>query len=97
MQDVENYEYEMPSDFEDEEIDEECAFTEEDKKLYAGWFDKKAGSDEGDDEGEEEDEDEDIAAQLDSDNFDQVCVRDAVPVCVRWYVLSEQKENSTAI
>ncbi len=34
---VENYEYELPSDFEDEEIDEEAAFTEEDKKLYADW------------------------------------------------------------
>ena len=37
MQAVENYEYELPSDFEDEEIDEETAFTEEDKKLYADW------------------------------------------------------------
>jgi hypothetical protein len=27
LQQVENYEYEMPSDFEDEEIDEEMAFT----------------------------------------------------------------------
>lgn len=36
---VENYEYEMPSDFEDEEIDEEAAFDEDDKKRYAGWFD----------------------------------------------------------
>jgi hypothetical protein len=38
MQRVENYEYEMPSDFEDEEIDEDLAFTAEDKKKYAGWF-----------------------------------------------------------
>ena len=35
---VDNYEYELPSEFEDEEIDEDTAFTEEDKKLYAGWF-----------------------------------------------------------
>lgn len=35
---MENYEYELPSDFEDEEIDEDMAFTAEDKKLYAGWF-----------------------------------------------------------
>lgn len=27
MQQVENYEYEMPSDFEDEDIDDEMAFT----------------------------------------------------------------------
>ncbi|GFH23634.1 uncharacterized protein HaLaN_21275 [Haematococcus lacustris] len=32
VQRVDNFEYEMPSDFEDEEIDEELAFTEEDKK-----------------------------------------------------------------
>ena len=38
VQNIENYEYELPSDFEDEEIDEDAAFTEEDKKLYAGWF-----------------------------------------------------------
>jgi U3 small nucleolar RNA-associated protein 14 len=41
---VDNYEYELPSDFEDEEIDEDMAFTAEDKKLYAGWF----GDDEAD-------------------------------------------------
>jgi hypothetical protein len=35
---VENYEYELPSDFEDEEIDEDMAFTAEDKMRYAGWF-----------------------------------------------------------
>ena len=29
--DVENYQYEMPEDFEDEEIDEEMAFSAEDK------------------------------------------------------------------
>jgi U3 small nucleolar RNA-associated protein 14 len=35
---VENYEYELPSDFEDEEIDEDLAFTAEDKERFAGWF-----------------------------------------------------------
>ena len=38
MQRVDNYEYELPSDFEDEEIDEEAAFTAEDKKQFADWF-----------------------------------------------------------
>ncbi len=38
VQRVDNYEYELPSDFEDEEIDEEAAFTEEDKKQFADWF-----------------------------------------------------------
>lgn len=32
MQDVDNFQYELPEDFEDEEIDEELAFTEEDKQ-----------------------------------------------------------------
>ncbi|KAL4441441.1 hypothetical protein ABPG77_001945 [Micractinium sp. CCAP 211/92] len=36
---VDNYEYEMPSDFEDEDIDDEMAFTEEDKKLFGHMFD----------------------------------------------------------
>lgn len=48
MQRVDNYEYELPSDFEDEEIDEGLAFTEEDKKKYAGWF----GDDDEEDAGE---------------------------------------------
>ncbi|KAJ9510861.1 hypothetical protein QJQ45_027729 [Haematococcus lacustris] len=72
---VDNFEYEMPSDFEDEEIDEELAFTEEDKKKYAGWFDDgKEPTDEGDEEEEgghdtadkEGDSDVDLAL-LDSD------------------------------
>eukprot|EP00873_Tetraselmis_striata_P003871 jgi/Tetstr1/424135/TSEL_014744.t1 len=35
---VDNYEYELPSDFEDEEINEDEAFNEEDKRLYSDWF-----------------------------------------------------------
>eukprot|EP00775_Hariotina_reticulata_P004466 gene4466-4722_t len=42
---VDNYEYELPSDFEDEEIDEDMAFTAEDKKLYAGWFGEDVAED----------------------------------------------------
>ena len=61
-QNVDNFEYEMPSDFEDEEIDEEAAFNEEDKKLYAGWF----GDKEGDQEEAAEDAD-DQAGLLDSE------------------------------
>ena len=38
---MDNFEYELPSDFEDEEIDEEAAFNEEDKKLYSDWFGDK--------------------------------------------------------
>lgn len=40
---MDNYEYELPSDFEDEEIDEDAAFNEEDEKLYADWFGEKDG------------------------------------------------------
>lgn len=50
-QEVENYEYELPSDFEDEEIDEELAFTEEDKKKYGSWFEREVSAD-GDDDGD---------------------------------------------
>jgi U3 small nucleolar RNA-associated protein 14 len=57
LQQVDNYEYELPSDFEDEEIDEEMAFTAEDKKLYAGWFgeeeEQQAGSDGDGDAGQQ--------------------------------------------
>ncbi|GFR45758.1 hypothetical protein Agub_g7173 [Astrephomene gubernaculifera] len=63
---VDNYEYELPSDFEDEEIDEDTAFTEEDKKKFGAWFEKEVSADEdegdtiGDDDGEDwDDEDED--------------------------------------
>ena len=38
LQRVDNYEYELPSDFEDEEIDEDAAFTEEDRQQFADWF-----------------------------------------------------------
>lgn len=35
VQNVENFQYELPEDFEDEEIDEELAFTEEDRRKMA--------------------------------------------------------------
>lgn len=40
---VEEVGYELPSDFsgEDEEIDENTAFTPEDEERYAGWFSNK--------------------------------------------------------
>ena len=44
LQRVDNYEYELPSDFEDEEIDEEAAFTEADKKQFADWFGDEAAA-----------------------------------------------------
>ncbi|PRW50835.1 U3 small nucleolar RNA-associated 14-like protein A [Chlorella sorokiniana] len=53
---VESYEYEMPSDFEDEDIDDEMAFTEEDKKMFGHLFDDEppaagGGSSGSEDEG----------------------------------------------
>ena len=35
LQVVDNFQYELPEGFEDEEIDEDMAFTEEDSRLYA--------------------------------------------------------------
>ncbi len=52
---MESYEYEIPSDFEDEEIDEEMAFTAEDKRKWGDWFDEHAAPGSGDEEdGDEE-------------------------------------------
>jgi hypothetical protein len=62
-QQVENYEYEQPSDFgdDDEEIDEELAFTTEDKARYGGWFDEDGseGGDEANEAGSEDAWDDD--------------------------------------
>ncbi|KXZ48222.1 hypothetical protein GPECTOR_29g127 [Gonium pectorale] len=74
---VDNYEYELPSDFEDEEIDEETAFTEEDKKKFGAWFEKEidaddddgagVGDDDGEDWGDDDDEGEDAEDEEDKD------------------------------
>ncbi|PSC76740.1 U3 small nucleolar RNA-associated 14-like protein A isoform A [Micractinium conductrix] len=65
---VDNYEYEMPYDFDDEDIDDEMAFTEEDKKMFGHLFDDapRAGREGGSDDdgsgllssGESEEEEE---------------------------------------
>ena len=56
---VDSYEYELPADFVDEEIDEDEAFNSEDERLYGHLFSKgnKRGRDGGDDEGDSDDED----------------------------------------
>ena len=38
--DVENYQYEMPEDYEDEEVDEEEAFNSEDDAAFGDFFKK---------------------------------------------------------
>jgi len=58
VQNVANFQYELPEDFEDEWIDEEMAFTEEDKLLMAEKGGGAAtaaagGSEDEDEEGEE--------------------------------------------
>jgi U3 small nucleolar RNA-associated protein 14 len=67
---VDNYEYELPADYEDEEIDEDAAFNEEDKKLYAEHFpvdeDGAGGGGGGADLLESEDEE---PADLDRDDL----------------------------
>ncbi len=67
QQRVDNYEYVMPADFEDEEIDEETAFSAEDKVKYAAWFEDMDGGDEDMGDEEEEEEEEEQAGQQDDD------------------------------
>ncbi|KAI3427018.1 hypothetical protein D9Q98_006960 [Chlorella vulgaris] len=64
---VENYEYEMPSDFEDEEIDEEMAFTEEDKKMFGHMFDDMDAPASGDEGGSGGSEAEDLLSSGESE------------------------------
>ncbi|KAK9827643.1 hypothetical protein WJX81_002537 [Elliptochloris bilobata] len=67
---VDNYEYELPADFEDEEIDEDTAFNEEDKKLYAEHFPLDDSGDEGGGaEGDLLDSGEDEPVTLDRDDL----------------------------
>ncbi|KFM25617.1 U3 small nucleolar RNA-associated protein 14 [Auxenochlorella protothecoides] len=71
---VDNYEYEMPSDFEDEEIDEDTAFTAEDNALYGHMFEGGPSGEEGE-EGETTDDGSDADGSdadinLDSDEED---------------------------
>ena len=78
VQNPDNFEYELPADFEDEEIDEDAAFTEEDKKLYAGWFEDTeatmaAGGNEALNDGllDSEDDAEDGEDAYDTDDFSE--------------------------
>jgi U3 small nucleolar RNA-associated protein 14 len=71
LQKVENYEYELPSDFEDEEIDDEEAFNSEDERMYGHLFKNKkddGGSASEDEEVESESEEDDL---LNSDDDDE--------------------------
>ncbi len=73
QQDVDNYEYELPSDFEDEEIDEDEAFNSEDERKYGAWFERDASDGEEDDEEDfegEEDDGEDEKAEEDGKQID---------------------------
>ncbi|MEW5305610.1 MAG: hypothetical protein WDW36_008141 [Sanguina aurantia] len=66
--DVENYEYEQPSDMEDEEIDEDNAFTAEDKKKYGAWFgDGDDGDTDDDDEGQDGGGEDDLGSYDDEE------------------------------
>lgn len=62
---MDNYEYELPEDFEDEEIDEDEAFNSEDERMYGHLFGSK------DDESESsQSSDEDALDALDSEEED---------------------------
>ena len=67
LQRVDNYEYELPSDFEDEEIDEDEAFNSEDERKYGHLFAKRKRGDRGgdDDHGSDDEDDDDDAARED--------------------------------
>lgn len=65
MQIADGLDFELPSDIsDDEEIDEDMAFTEEDKKQYAGMFGDDGGASGGSDDGQDE---EDLLRDDDSD------------------------------
>jgi len=77
VQNVESYEYELPEDFEDEEIEEDEAFNSEDERMYGHLFeDDHLGAGGGwtdDDDDDDEDEDDSEGAPtdlLDSDEED---------------------------
>lgn len=60
VQIVDKFEYELPSDFEDEEIDEDEAFNSEDERMYGHLFPSKdSESEENSEDEDEQDEDED--------------------------------------
>ena len=67
VQKVANYEYELPEDFKDEEIDEDEAFNEDDEETYGHIFGNKSKrSSKNEIDSEEEDED---AGELTRDDF----------------------------
>ena len=69
LQKVDNYEYELPSDFEDEEIDDEEAFNSEDERMYGHLFKNKQGGDESDED--EDDEEDDLLNSEDDDQEEE--------------------------
>ncbi|KAG7667273.1 hypothetical protein Ndes2526B_g04225 [Nannochloris sp. 'desiccata'] len=68
---VDNYEYELPSDFEDEEIDDEQAFNSEDERMYGHLFKNKQGGDASEEE-EDEDEEDDLLHSEDDDEQENI-------------------------
>ena len=58
---MDNFQYELPEDFVDEEIDEDLAFTEEDKQQMAHIYRKKGAR--------EVEEEPELAGELTRDDF----------------------------
>ena len=70
LQVVDNFQYELPADFEDEEIDEDMAFTEEDARIYAHMAGPKRSKHQEEEASEEGDEDNNGGnAELTRDDF----------------------------
>lgn len=65
MQTIEGYEYELPSDFEDEEIEEDEAFNSEDERMYGHLF-----ADRDEDEEDASEDDDDILTSDEEENDD---------------------------
>lgn len=68
MQIVDNYEYELPPDFEDEEIDEDEAFNSEDERIFGHMFDTRGGDDDEPADESEEDNSDDLLLESDSES-----------------------------
>lgn len=65
MQLVDSYEYELPANFEDEEIDEDEAFNSEDERMYGHLFQDRGGDGGSDSDDSEEDEEEEEGEEAD--------------------------------
>lgn len=102
---VDNYEYETPSEFEDEEIDEDMAFTAEDEQQYGDMLGGSIGAGDGDEEFDEDEQDiEDEGGDMpesDEDDNEDIAAHEQVMTVAVCHVprmsLSDSVMNRTLI